>query len=167
MVSFGIQCMHVPEADVQASTYLSFFTTSNKTPSDPHTTQQLLQTITTDILLLLAYVPPDTSTDQTPIKQLLDLAKSLLERWTTWISDVSREVNQSGSMFPHSLAVQWADGLDAVATAKLPCHSWMDISSEAQMDNHLVSSFRQALGPLRQKFYTELGWVIGRPMTHL
>lgn len=152
---------------LQASTYLSFFSSSSKTPSDPHATHQLLHTITTDVLLLLAYVPPESSTELKPIKQLLDLAKALLEQWTGWITDLSREVNQNGSMFPHSLATQWADGLDSIAqpTPKVTSPTWSVFGSEQPvMDNHLVSSFRQAMAPLRQSFYSDLGWVIGRTM---
>lgn len=163
--AFGFQ--EVPSADNQASTYLSFYSSSSKTPTDPHSTHQLLQTITTDVLTLLAYVPPETSTELKPIKQLLDLAKALLEQWTGWITDLQREVNQNGSMFPQSLASQWADGLDAIVnpTPKLTSPTWSMFGSEqSEEDNHLVSSFRQAMAPLRQSFYSDLGWVIGRPM---
>ena len=97
---------------MQASTYISFFSTSaGKSPADPHITHQLLHAITVDTTFLLGYVTPNTSTELSPIKQLLDLAKTLLDKRATWITDLSRDINQDGNMYPHSLVSHWADGL--------------------------------------------------------
>jgi hypothetical protein len=152
-------------ADIQANTYVSFFaSTQTDTPSDPHVIHQLLHTLTRDIFFLLPFVPSDSPTEEPPTKTLLDLAKKLLAQWNSWLINLSREVNQNGSMYPHPMVTQWADGLDMIVGARPP--AWPTFGMDQGGDGHLVTSFRQAFGPIRGKFYAELGWVIGRHLVH-
>jgi hypothetical protein len=86
----------------------------------------------------------------------------LLANWNSWLLTLSREVNQNGSMYPHSMVTQWADGLDMVVGMRPP--AWPTFGQNQDGEANLVTSLRQAFGPIRGKFYAELGWVIGRTL---
>ena len=112
-------------------------------------------------MFLLSYVPPNSQTGSGPIKTLLDLAKTVLDRWNTWLVNLAHEFNQEGSMWPRPIVEQWFDGLDAVSNEG---HAmWFALSSNAN-DTELVAQFRQAFAPFRTRFYQEIGWVLGRKL---
>ncbi len=134
-----------------------------------------------------------TSTESTNInhpasaKPVLDLANVSLSKWGQWIETLSREVNQLGGMYPHSSVTTWIEGLDELANPSTTISTnnnnmaslnnsetisrWRTTSHSHVQDttqNHpLVMFFREAFGPVRDKFLSELGWLVGRQPSHL
>lgn len=154
--------------DAQASTYISFFTSPNASNAsiDPQSIQHLLQGISSHIIYLLRLIPPGSDTNLGTTSSLLQLGKRVISAWTKWLDTVSAEVNQRNGMFPHSMVEGWAYNLDhLVDQSSTPSQSgafgWSP-QPTVEMSNVLVNSFRDAMRPLRQRFTTELGWLIGR-----
>jgi hypothetical protein len=120
---------------------------------------QLYHIMTRDIIFLLSYVPPNASTGSGPIKSLLDFAKTILDHWNTWLSNLSLEFNQQGGMWPRSIVEQWFDGIDAISNEQ---HAMWFGQSTDDGNKELVAQFRHAFAPFRGTFYQDLGWVLGR-----
>ena len=105
---------------------------------------------------------------------LLDLANLVLSTWNSWLSGLSDEVNKHGGMYPHSMVVVWADGLDELASwtardrvgrpGSGPAGQFASRphSNEHGTNHPLVTSFQSAVLPMRNRFVAELGWLAGR-----
>lgn len=77
-------------------------------------------------------------------------------------------------MFPSSTVQTWSNNLDALANAPGPGQtpqqaassfgwgSYPQPTAAAETPHPLVDSFRGAMAPIRDRFVTELGWLIGR-----
>jgi len=125
----------------------------------------LLNTLSTQITFLLRLIPPNANTNLGPTQTLLNLGKTLITSWTTWLNAISAEVNQRAGMFPHSTVENWIHNLDTLANT--PTHNggfaWAHPQPSApEGANALVDSFKGAMGPIRDRFINELGWLIGR-----
>ncbi|GFZ43656.1 hypothetical protein JCM24511_01376 [Saitozyma sp. JCM 24511] len=160
-----------------ASTYLSFFSS----PSNQLATSTLhtfLSALTAHILTLLRLMPSSAQT--APRGPLLRLGETILPAWDAWLSNLSDEVNNRGEMYPHSLVSSWADNLDSLANAaSVPqaassgwsASTWSSpltstwghpTANPAQPSHPLVDAFVSAVRPIRDRFLTQLGWLIGR-----
>jgi len=152
-----------------ASTYIKFFAAPRDSSPEPNTIFHLLHALTAHALQILALVPADTPPNARPF---LDLANMILTNWNAWVGGLSEEVNTRGGMFAAGMVSTWADGLDTVSRApstnSTPSSSgstlasWaspMSMSSRAAT-NPLVDGFREALAPIRERFFNELGWLI-------
>ncbi|WVW82437.1 hypothetical protein I302_104447 [Kwoniella bestiolae CBS 10118] len=150
-----------------ASTYIQFFTSNAKPPLEAESIFAFLQPLTTCLQTLLSVVPVTSP----PTNPVLELAKLVLSIWTLWLTSLSAEVNQRGGMYPHSVVTTWADTMDRL-TSKSTTGQWdanhsahwsLPSSRPANEDRtSFDESFRQALMPLRERFLTEVGWMIGR-----
>jgi hypothetical protein len=152
-----------------ASTYIKFFTAPRDSAPEPNTIFNLLHALTTHALQILALVPADTPPNARPF---LDLANLVLSNWTLWVNALAEEVNSSGGMFAAGMVSTWADGLDSVTrtppTPSTPTHasalsSWaspISMPAHPATENPLVDGFRQALRPIRDRFFNELGWLV-------
>ncbi|OCF33935.1 hypothetical protein I316_04280 [Kwoniella heveanensis BCC8398] len=179
-----------------ASTYIRYFTSPPTKPSNSSQSvdfQSLFvffHPLTNQLYHLLRLVPSSSTSNG-----VLDLAKLILSSWTTWVDTLSREVNGSGGMYPHSLVTQWADSLDqltsgttsgAFSSSATPtqtptfgwltpqqspaAHHWSSSSFSGSVaaagstssPSAFEQSFQQALKPVRDRFNTEVGWLIGR-----
>ncbi|WVF70350.1 hypothetical protein IAT40_005140 [Kwoniella sp. CBS 6097] len=171
-----------------ASTYIRYFTSptigsSSTQPTDIQSLFILFHPLTTQLYYLFRLIPPSSTSNS-----VLDLAKLVLTGWTTWVDTLSREVNGSGGMYPHSVVTQWADILDqlTLGTTSDPSPSptsfgWSAPQQPASMHwsssnislgaapaastippSAFEHSFQQAMKPVRDRFNTEVGWLIGR-----
>ncbi|WVQ97557.1 hypothetical protein IAU59_004671 [Kwoniella sp. CBS 9459] len=172
-----------------ASTYIRYFTKPSPNQSlDLQSLFVFFYPLTNQLYYLLRLIP-SSSTSNT----VLDLAKLILSSWTTWVDSLSREVNGSGGMYPHSVVTQWADALDQLTSGNSANHSalspapnhtstfgWSTAQQPASSMQHWSSSsfssvatptsapssfeqsFHQALKPVKDRFNTEVGWLIGR-----
>jgi len=161
---------------MKASTYLSFVTSPphTSTPPDPQAIQSLLYALSTQITYILRLIPSSANTSTGPSGALLSLGKTVISSWTTWLSTVSTEVNQRSGMFPNSTVQTWSNNLDTLANAPTQSQasqhapspfgwgSYPQPTAAAETPHPLVDSFRGAMGPIRDRFVTELGWLIGR-----
>lgn len=153
-----------------ASTYIKFFTAAaqnGQSSPEPNTLFHLLHALTAHVLQILALVPADTPSDARPF---LDLANLVLSNWTAWINALSDEVNNRGGMYPSGTVSTWVDGIEAISrTPEAPGQSAAPVSSllswggpttQPQVTSELVTGFRQALQPIRDRFVNELGWLV-------
>ena len=154
----------------QATTYLSFITcppSARPISPEPQTVQMLLHALSTQITYLLHLIPPSANTNLGPTQTLLNLGKTLISSWSTWLNAISAEVNQRAGMFPHSTVENWIFSLDTLAQAPAQqsgTFGWGHPQPvpASQAANALVDSFRGAMAPIRDRFINELGWLIGR-----
>jgi hypothetical protein len=161
-------------ADDQATTYLSIITSPPNlasTPPDPQSLQTLLNALSTQITYLLHLIPPSANTNLGTTQTLLNLGKTLITSWTTWLDTISTEVNQRAGMFPHSTVETWIQNLDTLAnvpTQQSGGFGWgyPQPVIQGESSNALVDSFRGAMAPIRDRFINELGWLVGRRSTN-
>ncbi|WVQ62064.1 uncharacterized protein L199_000199 [Kwoniella botswanensis] len=152
-----------------ASTYIRYFTSNTKSPLEAESIFAFLHPLTTYLRTLLSVVPVNAP----PNNPILDLAKLVLTIWDLWLKSLSAEVNQRGGMYPHPVVTNWAETMDRL-TSKSATSAWdsshhtshwsLPTSRPANQDSSpsFDESFRQALEPLRNRFLTEVGWMIGR-----
>ena len=126
---------------------------------------------------LVRLIPPSANVDMGTTRKLLDLGKSVITSWISWVSALSAEVNERSGMYPHSTVQNWASNLDSLANApssatstptSAPFSPWLSYPQpSAETSNAMVDSFRSAMIPVRDRFMAELGWLIGRRPAHL
>ncbi len=166
----------------QASTYLNFFTATPMRPQPPdrHTIYSLLNHLTLHFYSIL-YAAPNSSDTLAASQPLLDLANRLLAAWNTWLTGLSSDVNHHGEMYPQPTVFAWANGLDGILHPNQPkdvptsvwsarsASPWNLVGQPAvplvEQDHPLVSSFQAAIRPIRDRFVSELGWLIGRTVS--
>ncbi|OCF73938.1 hypothetical protein I204_05786 [Kwoniella mangroviensis CBS 8886] len=150
-----------------ASTYIRYFTSNAKSPLEAESIFAFLHPLTTYLRTLLSVVPVNAP----PNNPILDLAKLVLTIWDLWLKSLSAEVNQRGGMYPHSVVANWAETMDRLVSKNItnawdssPMSHWSLPTSRPASQNSTPfdESFRQALEPLRNRFLTEVGWMIGR-----
>lgn len=153
----------------QASTYLTFFSSSfGARSSDPQIAQTLLHALSTQIIYLLRLIPPTSDVNSGTTSVLLELGKRVITSWTSWLQALSIEVNQRSGMYPHSTVEVWASNLDSLANASTttqpstPTFGWTMPQQHSESSHALVDSYRDAMKPIRDRFVNELGWLIGR-----
>jgi len=125
----------------------------------------LLNALSTHIAYLLRLIPPSANTNLGPTQTLLNLGKTLISSWATWLNTISLEVNQRAGMFPHSTVETWIYNLDTLASSTQPSggFGWGYSQPVAQeSSNALVDSFKSAMVPIRDQFISEMGWLVGR-----
>jgi hypothetical protein len=131
-------------------------------------------------LTLLRLIPSSAQT--APRGPLLRIGEAILPAWNAWLSNLSDEVNNRGEMYPHSLVSSWADNLDSLANANAAsvpqaassgwsASTWSSpltstwgapTANPTQPSHPLVDAFVSAVKPIRDRFLTQLGWLIGR-----
>ena len=159
-------------ADIlQASTYLSFFTSPSdrsRSSVDAQTIQSLLSALTSSMYTFLSMIPSNMDETFGTVKALLQLGQAIVASWITWVGVISSEVNQRGGMFPYSSVNTWADNLDKYASPPADSASgfaWTSSWSSTQVSTQiqpLVDSFSTALTSVRDRFNADVGWLIGR-----
>lgn len=163
--------LHPANTLSQASTYINYLVQPQSSASDYdlQAVQTLLFTLSIHIYTLLRLVPGNTDMGHgTVTHSLLELGKSLVNHWSNWLSKLAAEVNQRGGMFPSSTVEVWANNLDTLASSSRPQSTFSPFpsnlfqSANNEPEHQLVTSFRSALVPLRDRFASELGWLIGR-----
>ncbi|WVO17270.1 hypothetical protein L204_104962 [Cryptococcus depauperatus] len=136
-----------------------------------------LQPITFHLIAILALIPSPARLDQSslpcPAPLVLNFAKMLLSAWSSWISELSSDVNDKGEMHPHSTVTHWAETLDQVALGSFIGQTvtissmghWSSSTPDSglpQRESALVVSFREAFSSMRDEFLAQVGWLIGR-----
>jgi hypothetical protein len=144
---------------IQASTYLSFMTSpfSSRASPDHQTIQTLLNAISTHIVGLLSLIPASTNPPASA-QLLLQLGKTIVSQWSTWLDALSTDINQKGGMLPHSIVSPWTESLDILAdppsspvwSQPQSTISWgFSTPTVASNTPHpLVDSFRSAMQPI-------------------
>ncbi|EAL21742.1 hypothetical protein CNBC4440 [Cryptococcus deneoformans B-3501A] len=164
------------------ATYIKCFTSANQQPAiDCPTLFLFLESHTRHLLTILSYIPSSSQLDGSsppPASLVLDLAKLSLTIWTSWVSDLSSDVNDRGGMYPHSAVAHWNDTLEQLVGG-IPSPSIPSASNAPGTGSHwssstpltagnpspaklLVSSFQEAFIPIRDQFVSQVGWLIGR-----
>lgn len=168
----------------QVSTYIKCFTSSNQQPAiDCPTLFLFLESHTRHLLTILSYIPSSSQLDGStppPASLVLDLAKLSLTIWSSWVSDLSSDVNDKGGMYPHSVVTHWNDTLEqlvvgppSLSSSVLPPSNasargshWLSSTPLTAGANQpaklLVSSFQEAFTPIRDQFVSQVGWLVGR-----
>ncbi|ADV21044.1 hypothetical protein I315_02178 [Cryptococcus gattii Ru294] len=166
------------------STYIKCFTSSNQQPAiDCPTLFLFLESHTRHLLTILSYIPSSSQLDGStspPASLVLDLAKLSLTIWSSWVSDLSSDVNDKGGMYPHSVVTHWNDTLEqlvvgppSLSSSVLPPSNasargshWLSSTPLTAGANQpaklLVSSFQEAFTPIRDQFVSQVGWLVGR-----
>ncbi|OXG75456.1 hypothetical protein C349_06035 [Cryptococcus neoformans var. grubii Br795] len=165
------------------ATYIKCFTSSNQQPAiDCPTLFLFLESHTRHLLTILSYIPSSPHLDGSsppPASLVLDLAKLSLTIWSSWVSDLSSDVNDRGGMYPHSAVAHWNDTLEQLVSGIPSAPSVPSASNAPAAASHwssstlltagtpppsklLVSSFQEAFTPIRDQFVSQVGWLIGR-----
>ncbi|EIW72504.1 hypothetical protein TREMEDRAFT_58676 [Tremella mesenterica DSM 1558] len=145
------------------TTYLEIFT--KHSPTGLEKTYDILALLSSSFLQVLSLSPPPPSHAQSPSTPIERFGLSLIRAWSTWVSNLSENVNRRGGMFPHSTVSGWLGTLDTLA-GQHAVNSWSSgagtIPVVPGIGHPTVRAFREAMEPIRQKFITDLGWLAGR-----
>ena len=91
---------------------------------------------------------------------MAQLGNAILKAWEEWVAKLSEEVNQQGGMYGQYQVSRWALGMDQISGRQ---ELWGPDGETAANERHpLVLAFKRAVEPIREKFMSELGWLIGR-----
>ena len=124
----------------------------------------------------ILHVAPSSSDALASCKRLFDVVDRLVSAWTSWLSELSTTVNQGGGMYPQGMVKTWGDGLDSLAfpdwssvtssgrggSASIWAQRMTSTASDGRESDHpLVESLRCAILSFRDRFISELGWLVG------
>lgn len=139
---------------MQASTYLAFFYTShNGLPSSLPTLHNLLYTITKYTLTLVRLLPPHVG-QSSATSSLSQLVNALVMRWREWVTNISKDVNEKGEMYPYSSVVAWGQNFQELVD---PERNAIEGCPDPAPIRELVAT----ISAIRDTFAAQLGWLAG------
>jgi hypothetical protein len=140
--------------DHQATTYLAFFYRPHqgKSISLP-VIHNLLFTISKYAFTLVRLLPPHVE-QSIATSALSQLVNSLVSRWREWVTNISKEVNENGEMYPYSSVVGWGQNFSELVD---PDRN----TPERCPDPAPIRELAATISVVRDTFVTQIGWLAG------